>query len=184
MKRATKLSEIYQACTPRPLSRDQLAEFFVQTEDARDAVMSRRDELRRKLQDNADDHTKLLLAGHRGCGKSTELVKLSEEIKEQFFTVAFSVERECNIADVAIEDVLVVLMERIVDACNAAGLGEELAGSTELYERLTELSQKPRRNVVSEPVTMLLLQSRALVEYNGEGWFRVHPLVRELISTD
>lgn len=30
---------------------------------------------------------------------------------------------------------------------------------------------------------MVLMQARALVEYNGEGWFSVHPPVRELLET-
>lgn len=136
MKKATQLSEIYQACTPRPLSRDQLAEFFVNTADARDGIISRREELQKKLRSNLEHHAKLLLAGHRGCGKSTELVKLSEELSDDFFTVAFSVERECNIANVTVEDVLVVLMERIVDACNEAGLGERFADSTETLKEI------------------------------------------------
>jgi hypothetical protein len=31
-------------------------------------------------------------------------------------------------------------------------------------------------------VNLLLLQSHALVEYNGEQWHRVHPLVAEHIE--
>jgi hypothetical protein len=136
MKRAIQLSEIHQVCTARPLSREQLDEFFVQTADARDPVSSRRDELKTRLQDLPDNHVKQLLAGHRGCGKSTELVKLSDDLDGVFLTVAFSVEMECNIADLAVEDVLVVLMERIIDACNKAGLGDDIANSGETLEEI------------------------------------------------
>ena len=51
-----------------------------------------------------------------------------------------------------------------------------------LQNRLGELKKKSHRNIKSEPVTMLLLQTRALMEYNGEGWYSVHPLVCELLE--
>lgn len=31
---------------------------------------------------------------------------------------------------------------------------------------------------------MVLLQSKAVIEYNGEQWFDVHPLVKELLELD
>lgn len=34
----------------------------------------------------------------------------------------------------------------------------------------------------SEPAVMVLLQAKAILEYNGEGWFAVHPLVKELLK--
>jgi hypothetical protein len=52
-----------------------------------------------------------------------------------------------------------------------------------LYERLRELAQQSHKNIVSDPVTMILLKAQAVVEYNGEGWYSVHPLVRELLET-
>lgn len=54
----------------------------------------------------------------------------------------------------------------------------------DLYKRIGELKGKSHKNVRSEPVTMVLLQARALMEYNGEGWYSIHPLVRELVETD
>ena len=53
----------------------------------------------------------------------------------------------------------------------------------QLYDRLTEYAlkqQKGERNAPkADAINQVLLKSCALVEYNGEGWFGVHPLVIE-----
>ncbi len=135
MKRAETLAEIYQSCHPRPLRREELETFFVDTDDARDKVLSRRDEMRRRLTRDTTCNTKILLAGHAGCGKSTELVKLAEELKESFFTVSLSAAEDCNLYDLVLEDVLVVMMERILSRCEETSLSDELdPASTALAE--------------------------------------------------
>ena len=126
MKQAKTLAEIHQSCHPRPLRPDELGTFFVPTADARDPVLSRREQLRKILVEDPEAGAKLLLAGHSGSGKSTELVKLVEELGDSFFPVTFSVQQECNLAFVPVEDVLVVMMERLVAACEEAGLTDQL----------------------------------------------------------
>ncbi|MBW2664102.1 MAG: hypothetical protein JRD93_19520, partial [Deltaproteobacteria bacterium] len=53
----------------------------------------------------------------------------------------------------------------------------------DLYNRLADYGRKQLKGEkprpVSDSVNQLLLKSCALVEYNGEGWFGVHPLVIE-----
>ena len=53
----------------------------------------------------------------------------------------------------------------------------------DLYNRLADYGRKQQKGEkprpVSDSVNQLLLKSCALVEYNGEGWFGVHPLVIE-----
>ena len=138
MRQARDLAGMLQSCDPRPLQREELAGFFVNTAAARDPVMSRRDELRKRLERRPDANNKLLLCGHGGCGKSTELVKLAEEIEPTFFTVSFSVAQECNLFHVPVEDVLVVMMERLLAACEEAGLGEELEGNDEALKSIND----------------------------------------------
>lgn len=114
MKRAATLDEIHQSCDPRPLRREELASFFISTAHARDPVLSRREQLRQRLLRDPHGNQKLLLAGHSGSGKSTELVKLTEELGPRFLVVGFSVAQECNLAHVPLEDVLIVMMERLL----------------------------------------------------------------------
>lgn len=52
-----------------------------------------------------------------------------------------------------------------------------------LFDRLQEYAQLQESGnpipIVSDPANQILLQSCALVEYNGEGWLGVHPLIVE-----
>ncbi len=47
-----------------------------------------------------------------------------------------------------------------------------------MMARLKDIEKSPRK-VESDPINLLLLQAQAVLEYNGEGWHRVHPLVAE-----
>ena len=62
---------------------------------------------------------------------------------------------------------------------NAAGV----ASVNDLYERLAKYARMQCNNEKpipeSDPVNQLLLKCCALIEYNGEGWFGVHPLIVE-----
>ena len=53
----------------------------------------------------------------------------------------------------------------------------------ELYDRLLEYAEQQRQGEKpipkSDPINQLLLKCCALIEYNGEGWFGVHPLIIE-----
>lgn len=67
------------------------------------------------------------------------------------------------------------LLQRI-----GVGMVGEIGGITtrDLYDRLRLLSGKSQQ-VGSELVNLLLMHSQALIEYNGERWHRIHPLVEE-----
>jgi hypothetical protein len=51
-----------------------------------------------------------------------------------------------------------------------------------LFERLRSLRGKFTEFLPSDPQTMILLQSRAIIEYNGQRWFALHPLVSEMLD--
>ncbi len=57
----------------------------------------------------------------------------------------------------------------------------------DLYDRLAEYGRKQQNGEKNPPKSdaknQILLRSCALVEYNGEGWFGVHPLVMENLKT-
>jgi len=189
MKKAKTLAEIHQSCRPRPLQRDELDEFFVDTSDARDAVLSRRRQMKQRLERNPDANTKILLAGHGGCGKSTELVKLAEDLSDNFFTVNFSVAQECNLFHVPVEDVLVVAMERLLDACTGRGFANELTETTpalqevyrwfakelEIEEATTEKTGEVEGSTAAS-LLKLLVRAKGLIRIGDK---RVHRVTRE-----
>jgi hypothetical protein len=55
-----------------------------------------------------------------------------------------------------------------------------------LYERLTECSQKQQKGekpgLISDAINQILIKSCALVEYHGERWIGVHPLIIDYLK--
>lgn len=54
----------------------------------------------------SEQYRKMLLIGHRGCGKSTILNKVAEELDDQYYVVSFSASEELNMMDVEAVDIL------------------------------------------------------------------------------
>ncbi|MCP4658735.1 MAG: hypothetical protein GY856_25265, partial [bacterium] len=112
MKRAITLQDVKKTLTPRPLTAEELDEFFVETSDVRDRFVSRRDEIFERL--GAKPGAKVLLAGHAGSGKSTELVKLREEHAGELLFADFSIIEEGDPGNVRVESLLVLVVEAIL----------------------------------------------------------------------
>ena len=66
------------------------------------------DELRILLEDT-EKSQKVLFTGHRGSGKSTELAKLSQQLRERFFIIHYSVKSVLNLFNLTHVDVVLSL---------------------------------------------------------------------------
>lgn len=119
LKKATKVPEIPAAFPPAPLSDGEFATFYVQVDDMRDNSLSRVGELKKKLE---RPNAKILFAGHRGSGKSTELNRLEREIVEDTFVVKFSVVEELDINDINYVDLIMVMMEKLASEAVKEGI--------------------------------------------------------------
>ena len=118
--RAKTLDDIRRLCTPAPLEGDELNDFFVETDAARDPHQKTRERLKQSL--DCKEDARLLFYGHRGCGKSTELNKFLLEQGDRFLPVKFSVQSEMTASNVRAEDLMLVITERVLDVANANGL--------------------------------------------------------------
>ena len=119
MQRATTLADIKKVLAPKPLTLAQLDPFFVETSDARDVRVPRRTELADSLASR--DDAKVLVAGHSGTGKSTELVKFQEEHTDRYVVVRLSVLEEALFGKVSIEPLLVLLVETLLRTVSELG---------------------------------------------------------------
>lgn len=111
---ARTLSEIADNCTPDPLENEKLKAFFVETDAARDE----KSHLRKRLIGtfNKDDRPKrVLVYGHRGCGKSTELNCFKKEVGDKWFIVDFSIKHYLPPVGIKAEDVLLAMSIAIID---------------------------------------------------------------------
>ncbi len=68
----------------------------------------------------ADQYTKALVAGHIGVGKSTELMHLSELLKNDYFVIFRSVSSVLGAHNTSVPTLLVFLLEEAVKRWNRA----------------------------------------------------------------
>jgi len=119
LKKARNMREAMNSFAPRPLMSSELDEFYVNTDKARDEVIPRINEIIENL--NKEAPCKILFAGHRGSGKSTELVRLTERIKDDYYMVGFSVLEDLDINDISYSDLIILMMEKIAKKAETDG---------------------------------------------------------------
>jgi energy-coupling factor transporter ATP-binding protein EcfA2 len=66
--------------------------------------------------------TKWLFTGHRGSGKSTELIRLAGALQDRYFTVYFTVEDVLDMADVDYKDVILALGGQLYEKSKTQGV--------------------------------------------------------------
>ena len=150
-----------------PLSGEELAAFFVETDLARDPHQHTRRRLSDALDMGEDIH--LLFYGHRGCGKSTELNKFISERKDRFFTVTFSVHHEMSPVAVLAEDLVLIIADKVLEAAKQANL--------EVDEKLLE----PVLNYFTD-TTQTIKNSRDTCAVAGAGISTKDSLLGKLIG--
>ncbi len=96
-----------------------------------------------EMADREANYLKLLFTGHRGSGKSTELLRLQERLEEQgFFVVYFDSAAVLDPNNVDYTDVLLATMYHVVAAVDASDLGLTIDSRAvdKLYQRLGTLT--------------------------------------------
>ncbi len=90
---------------------------------------------------------KILFSGHIGSGKSSALNCLTRdpEIKNRFFIVQFSVERDLNIFDLTYSDLLLAIGKRLFEEADSAGLVLEGKLLSDLEKWTSEISVVKKR---------------------------------------
>jgi len=127
MNKALTLRDIRRVCGLGPLlTAEELDKYWVDTDPARTPNSSLRNRVRRTLEDKND--ARILVYGHGGSGKSTELAKLIQELGGDYFPVRFSIRDEMNPVAIQAEDVMLVLTERLLAETEKGGfcLGDDV----------------------------------------------------------
>jgi hypothetical protein len=111
VKQAKDLSEILKVTQRKPLTGGDFDNFFVNTDEARgyQAALLLAD----YLHNLKETPQKILFTGHRGSGKSTELWRLQQQVKDVYFPISFSVHQHLGLVNLEYIDLLFLVMERI-----------------------------------------------------------------------
>lgn len=129
--KATHLREIRRYFGQQPVEIDQLDDWYVDAREARGE--NPRGRIQRLLEDNGDRHQHILLVGYRGCGKSTELNHLRNDLKESHLTIHFSVMEELDAVSLNYIELFIVTMEKLFEVAKE----HKLTISREYLESIT-----------------------------------------------
>ena len=91
---------------------------------------------------------KILISGHIGSGKSSALncLAIDADIKNRFFIVQFSVERDLNIFDLTYSDLLLAIGKRLFDQADGTGLSLDNKLLSDLEKWTTEVAVVSNRS--------------------------------------
>ena len=124
MKRANRISEIINAFSPEPLKVDQMAEFYC--DDTMEYRMS--DKYSSPIEDifeicqEENSHSAFLLLGHKGCGKSTELNRLSNDLHVKGYQVKTIVcSMDLDMFNIVYSDLFILMGEALLEIAEECG---------------------------------------------------------------
>lgn len=109
---ANTLDDVYSFFQNKPINLDNFEELYVPADRGRGRtpVFNR---LKRRLSRDPDGALKMLFAGHKGCGKTTELVRLQRDIREDFVILNFSAVQELDILNISYIELFIAAMSRL-----------------------------------------------------------------------
>jgi hypothetical protein len=110
---ADTLAQAQANCSPKPLTDSGIRDFWVETAPARDDLTSFRGNLLKLLQLSVPQ--RILVHGHRGCGKSTELNKLISELGPEWLPISLLAGDFLPVSGNQAADVLLAACTRIID---------------------------------------------------------------------
>ncbi|MFK8186475.1 MAG: ATP-binding protein [Phormidesmis sp.] len=88
--------------------------------------------------------TTQLFTGHIGCGKSTELFRLKGGLEQQnFHVVYFESDRDLEMADVDISDILLMIAHQVTQSMEAVGIRLRPTYLEKLFTNLLETLRSP-----------------------------------------
>ncbi|NJL46228.1 MAG: AAA family ATPase [Leptolyngbyaceae cyanobacterium SM2_5_2] len=136
-----KLQEFYEACDPTQPLRDRRYYIDFSTVRGGDLVQ----ELERKIARLASNRpTTQLFTGHIGCGKSTELFRLKNGLTQRRYEVVyFESDRDLEMADVEISDILLSIAHNISEHLESIGIVTKPNYLKTLFQNLAETLRTP-----------------------------------------
>ncbi|NEQ47655.1 MAG: AAA family ATPase [Leptolyngbya sp. SIOISBB] len=135
------LQNFYQASNPsRPI---QDSRYYIDFSDVRGGDIV--EELARTIVYlSPDDATTQLLTGHIGSGKSTELLRLREQLEAAgFHVVYFLSDNDLEMSDVEVTDILLAVARQISASLEQAGITLKPSYFQRLFQSITDTLQMP-----------------------------------------
>ncbi|MBI9085627.1 MAG: hypothetical protein JEZ11_18665 [Desulfobacterales bacterium] len=108
---ANTLEDIYPFFHGQSMRPDEFESLYVDADRGRGVPIFQR--LNRRLVLMPEGSQKMLFAGHRGCGKSTELLRLKRELDSDFSVLHFSILNELDPQNLSYIELFIATMEQL-----------------------------------------------------------------------
>ena len=130
-----KFVDAYNNFDSRPLEGEFLRRFYMDdlAKDLADSIIS-------TIQ-ITERYRKILIVGHTGCGKSTILNKIADDLKGNYHIVSFSISDDLIFHDVETIDVLMNIYLQLIRSMKEKGVEPFLKPFQEVMERLSKKLQ-------------------------------------------
>jgi energy-coupling factor transporter ATP-binding protein EcfA2 len=169
-ERAKNLKEAFRACDLRPLMGEDMKRYYVDLSNVRKTkaiagVSAKLSTL------EAGEYTTILFTGHRGCGKSTELLRIQSDWQEDYRVIYLEADAELDINDAEYTDLYLAIIKRITEDLTALQLRFDptLLHSVESWfkEVTNETEESVERSISAE--------------VSGESGFQI-PFISKLLT--
>lgn len=180
MKYANQVSEIINAFSPAPLKLEQMDEFYCKgtmeyrTSDKYDSpIEDILDSCR-----NSEENAAFLLLGHRGCGKSTELNRMSLKlISEGYCVKTIACGMDLDLFNIVYSDLFILIGEALLE------IAEELecAIDEQLLDDIMDFWCEGTETVTSKESGALSLSAGMTVQTGGI-WGKIMKIFAEIKS--
>ena len=124
MKYADQVSDMINAFSPDPLKIDQMKDFYCK--DTMEYRMS--DKYSSPMEDifdscqNPGELSSFLLLGHRGCGKSTELNRMTERLEKRGYPVkTITCSMDLDLFNIVYSDLFILMGEALLELADESG---------------------------------------------------------------
>lgn len=115
--KASNFRELRMRMRMDALRGSELEEYYVNTQSGRDKHFNLGEILINRLEETKESYedAKVLVYGHGGCGKSTELNKLYDKLSAEFVVVSYSIMDSGNpLNALSAEEIILTLMEQVM----------------------------------------------------------------------
>jgi hypothetical protein len=144
-KIAASLEEFELTLDNKPLNENNYKSYYIDATAGRGGNPTNR--LIRQIKNNKEKNFKILLAGFKGCGKSTELLRLKLELENDFIIDIFSVREKLDPNNFSISELLIAITTDLLIFVHKNHDSIQL--SKELMTKLENWSEKTLKEKVS-----------------------------------
>ena len=166
MKYANQVSEIINAFSPAPLQIEQMAEFYCEdtmeyrTSDRYDSPIEDIYDICR----SSKEFSACLLLGHRGCGKSTELNRMTERLTDDGYSVrTVKCGMDLDLFNIVYSDLFILMGEALLEIAEEAGCEIE----NRVLENIENFWREGTETIISQEIGAASAEMGMSVETKG-----------------